>query len=82
MSSSPIFDEAGVDATSVMTFLAPLYPGSNDPMFDLYMASLSLVRSYGGRLGPLGAAHPDAPWERERMGATYTVAREGVSRAA
>ena len=66
-----IFDHAGVDATFVMTFVAPLNPCSDDPMFDLDMANYSLVRSYGGRLGPLGAAHPDAPWDRERLGGTY-----------
>ena len=66
-----IFDDAGVDATFVMTFVAPLNPCSDDPMFDLDMASYSLVKSYGGRLGPLGGAHPDAPWERRRLGTVY-----------
>jgi hypothetical protein len=40
-------------------------------MYDLDMASYSLVQSYGGRLGPLGAAHPGAPWERRRLGTVY-----------
>jgi hypothetical protein len=66
-----IFDQAGVDATFVMTFGAPLNPTSADPMYDLDMASYSLVKSYGGRLGPLGAAHPGAPWERRRLGTVY-----------
>ena len=66
-----IFDDAGVDATFVMTFVAPLNPYSDDPMFDLDMASYSLVKSYGSRLGPLGTNHPDAPWERDRFGTTY-----------
>ncbi len=35
------------------------------------MASYSLVKSFGGRLGPLGAAHPEAPWDRNGLGATY-----------
>jgi hypothetical protein len=56
-----IFDRAGVDATFVMTFVSPLNPTSDNPLFDLDMASYSLVRSFGGRLGPLGKAHPDAP---------------------
>jgi hypothetical protein len=31
---------------------------------DLDMASNSLVKKFGGRLGPLGADHPDLPWDR------------------
>ncbi|WP_322770356.1 hypothetical protein [Frankia sp. Cr1] len=70
-----IFDHAGVDATFVMTFVmtfvAPLNPCSDDPRYDLDMASYSLVKSYGARLGPLGAAYPHAPWDRDRLGTTY-----------
>jgi len=66
-----IFDAAGVDATFVMTFAAPLNPTSDDPLYDLDMASYSLVKSFGGRLGPLGAAHPQAPWDRSRLSTTY-----------
>ena len=66
-----IFEHAGVDATFMMTFVAPLNPYSDDPRFDLDMGSYSLVKSYGGRLGPLGAAFPQAPWDRERLGTTY-----------
>lgn len=66
-----IFDAAGVDATFVMTFVAPLNPTSDDPIYDLDMASYSLVKSFGGRLGPLGIAHPDAPWDHNRAGTTY-----------
>jgi len=66
-----IFDGAGVDATFVMTFVAPLTPTSVEPIFDLDMASYSLVKSFGGRLGPLGHAHPEAKWERNRFGTTY-----------
>jgi hypothetical protein len=66
-----IFDQAGVDATFVMTFVAPLNPSCEDPLHDLDMAGYSLVRSFGGRLGPLGAAYPDAPWDRHRRGVTY-----------
>ena len=54
-----------------MTFAAPLNPTSDDPVYDLDMASYSLVKSFGGRLGPLGAAHPGAPWDRSRPGTTY-----------
>jgi hypothetical protein len=66
-----IFDELGVDTTFVMTFVTPLNPTSTDPIFDLDMASYGLVKSFGGRLGPLGEAHPDAPWERNRYGTVY-----------
>lgn len=66
-----IFDAARVDATFVMTFAAPLNPTSDDPLYDLDMASYSLVKSFGGRLGPLGTAHPEAPWDRSRHGTTY-----------
>ena len=66
-----IFEDAGVDATFVMTFVAPLNPTSDDPVYDLDMASYSLVKSFGSRLGPLGTAHPEGPWERERAGTTY-----------
>ncbi len=54
-----------------MTFVAPLNPTSDEPLYDLDMASYSLVKSFGGRLGPLGAAHPEAPWDRNRLGTTY-----------
>jgi len=66
-----IFDDAGVYGTFVMTFVAPLNPYSVDPTFDLDMASYSLVRSYGSRLGALGSAYPDAPWDRNRRGTVY-----------
>lgn len=66
-----IFDRAGVAATFVVTFVAPLNPCSEDPVHDLDLASYSLVKSFGGRLGPLGVAYPDAPWDRDRHGTTY-----------
>ena len=66
-----IFDAAGADATFVMTFIAPLNPASDDPLYDLDMASYSLVKSFGGRLGALGTAHLEAPWDRGRLGTTY-----------
>jgi len=64
-------ERVGVDAAFVMTFIQPLNPTSAEPLYDLDMASFSLVKSFGGRLGPLGEAHPDAPWEREARGLTY-----------
>jgi hypothetical protein len=35
------------------------------------MASYSLVKSYGDRLGDLAAAFPNAPWDTTRTGTTY-----------
>jgi hypothetical protein len=66
-----IFGNADVDATFVMTFVTPLNPYSDDPVYDLDMASYSLVKSYGSRLGPLGTTYPQAPWDRDRFGTTH-----------
>lgn len=55
-----IFDEQGVDGAFVMTFVAPLLPHSDDPKCDLDMASYSLVKSYGSRLG---SVYPGMPWD-------------------
>jgi hypothetical protein len=66
-----IFDDAGVDGTFVFTFVAPTSPYSDDPKYDLDMASYSLVKSYGNRLGDLATAFPDLPWDAGRWGTTY-----------
>jgi hypothetical protein len=66
-----IFDNAGVDGTFVFTFVAPTSPHSDDPRYDLDMASYSLVTSYGNRLGDLATAFPDPPWDAGRSGTTY-----------
>jgi hypothetical protein len=66
-----IFDAAGVDATFVFTFVAPTSPTSDDPLYDLDMASYALVKSYGNRLGDLATRFPDAPWDPIRSGTTY-----------
>jgi hypothetical protein len=66
-----IFDDAGVDGTFVYTFVAPTSPYSADPTYDLDMASYSLVRSYGNRLGELASAFPNVPWDRDRSGKRY-----------
>jgi hypothetical protein len=66
-----IFDQAGVDGTFLMTFVAPLSPYSDDPRHDLDMASYSLVRSYGNRLGDLATRFPNTFWDTNRSGATY-----------
>jgi hypothetical protein len=66
-----IFDQSGVDGTFVFTFVAPTSPYSDDPAYDLDMASYSLVTSYGSRLGDLATAFPDLPWDSDRSGMTY-----------
>lgn len=71
-----IFDELGVDGTFVMTFVAPLAPHSDDPKYDIDMASYSLVRSYGSRLGPPGpwgfaVGHSATSWDEHRLGTVY-----------
>ncbi|HEY5986851.1 MAG TPA: hypothetical protein VIV12_10810 [Streptosporangiaceae bacterium] len=66
-----IFDQAGVDGTFVMTFVAPLSPYSDDPRHDLDMASYSLVKSYGSSLGDLATTFPNTFWDATRSGTTY-----------
>jgi hypothetical protein len=66
-----LFEGAGVDGAFVFTFIAPTSPTSDDPRFDLDMASYSLVKSYGGRLGDLAAGVLDSPWDASRSGTTY-----------
>jgi hypothetical protein len=73
-----IFDRAGADATFVFTFAAPLQVYSEDPRYDFDMASYSLVKSFGGRLGDpaanfpqLAQALPDLPWDLTRTGTAY-----------
>jgi hypothetical protein len=55
----------------VFTFVAPTSPSSDDPKYDLDMASYSLVTSYGNRLGDLATAFLDLPWDASRWGRTY-----------
>jgi hypothetical protein len=40
-------------------------------VYDLDMASYSLVRSYANRLGDLAALFPSPPWDAGRSGTTY-----------
>jgi hypothetical protein len=55
----------------VFTFVAPTSPYSDDPRYDLDMASYSLVASYGNRLGELATAFPELPWDASRRGTAY-----------
>jgi len=55
-----IFEGLGVHGAFVFTFVAPSYPSTDDPMYDLDTASFSLVRSWadGVPRAPFGV-----PWE-------------------
>jgi hypothetical protein len=66
-------DDAGVDGTFVFTFVAPTSPHSDDPRYDLDMASYSLVTSY-----------PDMPWEPKTVlpGGRGLLCRPGTARIA
>jgi hypothetical protein len=65
------FDQGGADGVFVHTFVSPLNPYSDNAAHDLDMASYSLVKSYGSRLGELAATLPEMPWDTSRMGETY-----------
>jgi hypothetical protein len=58
-----IFEEEGIDGAFVFTFVSPSYPYSDDPMFDLDMASYSIVKTYPDRQG---TAYPGLPWDPKR----------------
>jgi len=50
----------GVEGTFVFTFVSPVLTYSEDPRYDLDMASFALVKSFAGRCG---TTYPDMPWE-------------------
>ncbi|HXW95816.1 MAG TPA: hypothetical protein VEJ19_08935, partial [Nitrososphaerales archaeon] len=56
-----ILDKAGVDGAFVSGFISQITPYSDEPRYDLDMASSSLVKYFEG--GPRGSTHPDMPWE-------------------
>ncbi len=55
-----ILEGAGVNGAFVFTFVAPALTHSDNPRYDLDMASYALVKSYADRHG---ATYPDMPWE-------------------
>ncbi len=72
-----IFGDEGVEETFVMTFVAPLFPTSDDPAYDLDMASYSLVKTCRDRSGK---TYPGLPWEPKesfRAVAKYYAAHQG-----
>jgi hypothetical protein len=56
-----LLDRAGVDGAFIMQFESQITPYSDDPRFDLDMASSSLVRYFEG--GRKGSTYPDMRWE-------------------
>lgn len=72
-----LFDRAGVDATFVFVFSAPMNVHCEDPRYDFDMASYALVKSFANRLGdaatkpPLADLLPLLPWDADRSGTTY-----------
>jgi hypothetical protein len=56
-----IFESAGVEGVFVYTFVSPIFPSNEeDPLYDLDMASYSLVKSYADKHGVI---YPDMTWE-------------------
>jgi hypothetical protein len=56
-----VLDGAGVDGAFVSQFVSQIDPYSDDPRYDLDMASSTLVKYYEGKRR--GATYPDMPWE-------------------
>jgi hypothetical protein len=55
-----IFTAENVEGAFVFTFVSPSYPYDQDPLYDLDMASYSLVKTYKDQQG---RRYPDMPWE-------------------
>ena len=56
-----VLDKAGVDGAFVSNFISQITPYSDDPKYDLDMASSSLVKYYEGKRN--GTTYPEMPWE-------------------
>jgi hypothetical protein len=56
-----ILDKAGADGAFVSGFISQITPYSDEPRYDLDMASSSLVKYFEG--GRRGSTYPDMPWE-------------------
>ena len=55
-----IFKAQDVDGAFVFTFVSPSYPYDQNPLYDLDMASYSLVKTYKDQRARI---YPDMPWE-------------------
>lgn len=58
-----IFKEEKVEGAFVFTFVSPTYPYHENPLYDLDMASYSMVKSYTDRKGE---TYQDMPWELKK----------------
>ena len=56
-----ILEKAGVDGVFISNFISQITPYSDNPRYDLDMASTSLVKYYDD--GKHGETYPDMPWE-------------------
>jgi len=56
-----VLDHAGVDGAFISQFISQITPYSDNPKYDIDMASASLVKYYDD--GKHGATYPDMPWE-------------------
>ena len=55
-----IFEREKVEGAFAFTFVSPGYPFDSNPLYDLDMASYSVIKSYAGRTG---TTYQDMPWE-------------------
>jgi hypothetical protein len=56
-----VLDDAGVDGAFIFQFISQITPYSDNPRYDLDMASSSLVKYFDD--GRHGTTYPDMPWE-------------------
>ncbi len=71
-----ILDSAGVDGAFIFQFVSQISPYSDNPKYDLDMASSSLVKSFTD--GKHGTTYPDMPWEpKESFKAVADYYRSG-----
>ena len=55
-----VFQAEGVEGAFVFTFVSPSYPSSDDPLYDLDMASYSIVKTLPNHTG---TTYKGLPWE-------------------
>jgi hypothetical protein len=55
-----IFKEEKLEGTFLFTFVSPTYPYNENPLYDLDMASYSVVKTYASQNG---TTYKDMPWE-------------------
>jgi hypothetical protein len=71
-----VLDSAGVDGAFIFQFISQITPYSDNPRYDLDMASSSLVKYYDD--GKHGTTYPDMTWEpKESFKAVADYYRSG-----